>query len=277
MSLRLVISNISKSYNGKTVLKDCSFSFDSNRIYLLMGPNGSGKSTFLRICALLENPDGGEVIFIDDNIPHNPLPVWDNITLNPTSVKDTPPSPPLVRGGVRGGVLKKDIQLKRRITLVLPKIGVFNTTVFKNAAYGLKIRGFKKKEIEKRTDSVLELVGLAHKKESNALTLSSGETQRLGIARAIVMEPEVLFLDEPTASLDPHSTTIIEETISNIKNHHRVTIIMVTHNIFQAKRLADNVLFMYEGRLVDHGPNKEFFESPKDERAYRFITGQMVY
>jgi len=222
-----------------------------------MGPNGSGKSTFLRICALLENPDGGEVIFIDDNIPHNPLSVEDNITLNPS--------------------LKKDISLKRRITLVLPKIGLFNTTVFKNAAYGLKIRGFKKKEIEKRIDSVLELVGLAHKKESNALTLSSGETQRLGIARAIVMDPEVLFLDEPTASLDPHSTTIIEETISNIKNHHRVTIIMVTHNIFQAKRLADNVLFMYEGRIADHGPNKEFFESPKDERAYRFITGQMVY
>jgi len=288
MSLRLVISNISKSYNGKTVLKDCSFSFDSNRIYLLMGPNGSGKSTFLRVCALLEEPDSGEVKFIDDNMAVNLPLVKDTTALSPTSgrdtsppssplVKDTPPSPPLVRGGVRGGVLKKDISLKRRITLVLPKIGVFNTTVFKNAAYGLKIRGFKKKEIEKRTDSVLELVGLAHKKESNALTLSSGETQRLGIARAIVMEPEVLFLDEPTASLDPHSTTIIEETISNIKNHHRVTIIMVTHNIFQAKRLADNVLFMYEGRLVDHGPNKEFFESPKDEKAHRFITGQMVY
>ena len=242
MSLRLALSNINKSYNGKSVLQDCSFSFDKNEIYILMGPNGSGKSTFLRICALLEDPDRGEVNFFSGN-----------------------------------DIVKKDIELKRKITLVLPKIGVFNATVFKNAAYGLKIRGLKKKEIEEKANMALEFVGLTHKKNQNALTLSSGETQRLGIARAIVIEPEVLFLDEPTASLDPHSTTIIEETINKLREHNRLTIIMVTHNIFQAKRLADHVLFMYEGGIVDHGPNREFFEKPKDERAYRFITGQMVY
>ena len=87
----------------------------------------------------------------------------------------------------------------------------------------------------------------------------------------------MLFLDEPTASLDPHSTTIIEETITKIRENNRLTIIMVTHNIFQAKRLADSVLFMFEGRIIDHGPNKEFFEKPGDERVYKFITGQMVY
>lgn len=242
MSLRLALSNINKNYNGKSVLQDCSFSFDKNEIYILMGPNGSGKSTFLRICALLEEPDRGEVNFFSGN-----------------------------------DIVKKDIELKRKITLVLPKIGVFNSTVFKNAAYGLKIRGLKKKEIEEKANMALEFVGLTHKKNQNALTLSSGETQRLGIARAIVIEPEVLFLDEPTASLDPHSTTIIEETINKLREHNRLTIIMVTHNIFQAKRLADQVLFMYEGGIVDHGPNREFFEKPKDERAYRFITGQMVY
>lgn len=242
MSLRLALSNINKNYNGKSVLQDCSFSFDKNEIYILMGPNGSGKSTFLRICALLEEPDRGEVNFFSGN-----------------------------------DIVKKDIELKRKITLVLPKIGIFNTTVFKNAAYGLKIRGLKKKEIEEKANKALEFVGLTHKKNQNALSLSSGETQRLGIARAIVIEPEVLFLDEPTASLDPHSTTIIEGTINKLRKHNRLTIIMVTHNIFQAKRLADHVLFMYEGGIVDHGPNREFFEKPKDERAYRFITGQMVF
>jgi tungstate transport system ATP-binding protein len=114
-------------------------------------------------------------------------------------------------------------------------------------------------------------------RDMNALTLSSGETQMLGIARAIVIKPEILFLDEPTASLDPHSTTVIEDIITRIREQNGMTIIMVTHNIFQAKRLADDVLFMYEGKIIDHGPNKEFFEKPKDERAYRFITGQMVY
>lgn len=242
MSLRLALSNINKNYNGKSVLQDCSFSFDKNEIYILMGPNGSGKSTFLRICALLEEPDRGEVNFFSGN-----------------------------------DIVKKDIELKRKITLVLPKIGVFNTTVFKNVAYGLKVRGMRSIEVEDKIQKALELVGLTDKKNQNALSLSSGETQRLGIARALVIEPEVLFLDEPTASLDPRSTTIIEETILNIKKDNRLTIIMVTHNIFQAKRLADDVLFMYEGGIVDHGPNKEFFEKPKDERAYRFITGQMVF
>jgi tungstate transport system ATP-binding protein len=267
MSLILTVSNISKNYNGKSVLKDCSFSFDSGGIYLLIGPNGTGKSTFLRICALLEEPDSGEVNFITDNIPLDLKLAMDTI----------PTIHPLPREGVRRGILKNDISLKRRITLVLPKIGVFNTTVFNNVAYGLKVRGLKRGEIEERTNRVLDFVGLIQKRNINALSLSSGETQRLGIARAIVLEPEVLFLDEPTVSLDPHSTKIIEETITKIKEQNKLTIIMVTHNIFQAQRLADRVLFMYEGRIVDHGANREFFEKPKDERTYKFITGQMVY
>ena len=267
MSPKLTLSNISRSYDGKPVLRDCSFSFDSDCIYLLMGPNGSGKSTFLRVCALLEEPDKGEVNFVEDSTP-----------LNPPLVRDTTPkSPPLVRGGFWGAVLKKDMNLRRRISLVLPKIGIFNTTVFKNVAYGLKIRGFKKKEIEEKAHKALEFVGLIHKKDLNALTLSSGEAQRLGIARALVIDPEMLFFDEPTASLDPYSTAIIEEMIMKVKERSKITIIMVTHNIFQAKRLADRVLFMYEGRIVDDGLNKQFFEKPKDERAYMFITGQMVY
>jgi tungstate transport system ATP-binding protein len=176
----------------------------------------------------------------------------------------------------RGGALINDIQLRRRISLVLPKIGVFNSTVLKNVAYGLKIRGHNDKEIQKKTEYALELVGLIHKKNINALTLSSGETQRLGVARAMVIEPEIFFLDEPTASLDPHSTSVIEETIQQIKNDKKITIVMTTHNVFQAQRLADTVLFMYEGKIVEHGPNKEFFEKPKDERTHKFITGKMV-
>ncbi len=249
MGLSLTASNISKNYNGKVVLTDCSYSFNTCGIYILMGPNGSGKSTFLRICALLEEPDGGEVKFFSET----------------------------TQSLARGGGLKKDIRLKRRITLLLPKIGIFNTNVFNNVAYGLKVRGMRSIKVEDKIHKALELVGLTDKKNQNALSLSSGETQRLGIARALVIEPEVLFLDEPTASLDPISTTIIEETILNIKKDNRLTIIMVTHNIFQAKRLAERVLFMYDGKIVDHGPNREFFEKPKDERAYRFITGQMVY
>lgn len=215
MNIQLHVSKIYKSYNGKPVLKDCSISFEKSGTYVLMGPNGSGKSTFFRICALLENPDKGEVNYLS--------------------------------GGV---ISRKDIELKRKITLLLPKVGVFNTSVVKNAAYGLKIRGMVGSEIKEKVDRALEFVGLINKKNQNALTLSSGETQRLGIARAIVIEPEILFLDEPTASVDQENTEIIEDIILKTKKRGRSITIIATHDIAQAKKLADQLLLMKDGRII---------------------------
>lgn len=228
MSLSLRVSNISKSYNRRPVLKDCSYYFDRGGIYVLMGANGSGKSTFLRICALLEEPDEGEVSYLSGGMgsPKNYTTFWGN-----------------------SSVIKKDISLRRRITLVLPGIGIFNTTVFNNVAYGLRIRGLKSREIRDRVDRVLDFVGLIHKRNHNALTLSSGEMQRLGIARAIVIEPEILFLDEPTASVDKENTEIIEKIILRLKEETSSTIIMTTHDRSQARRLADKILFMEEGKF----------------------------
>ena len=214
MGLRLNVSNISKSYNGKTVLKDCSFSFDKAGVYALMGQNGAGKSTFLKICSLLENPDGGGVNY------------WSG-----------------------DDILIKDLELRLRITLVLPKVGLFNTTVFKNAAYGLKIRGIKGNEMKERIDGVLDFAGLLNKADQNALTLSSGEAQRLGIARALVIEPEIFFLDEPTASVDEENTRIIENIILNMKKESRSTIIITTHDRLQAERLADTLLIIHNGNI----------------------------
>ena len=216
MSLGLSVINICKGYNGKPVLKDCSVSFDRGGVHILMGPNGSGKSTFLRICALLENPDEGKINYFST-----------------------------------GDVIRNDIELKRRITLLLPRVGVFNTTVFKNAAYGLKIRGMGHDEIEKKVNTVLEFVGLSHKKNHNAIMLSSGETQRLGIARAMVIEPEALFLDEPTASVDQENTEIIERIILDMKKDDRSTIIITTHDTAQAERLAGRMLLMQDGKIIE--------------------------
>jgi tungstate transport system ATP-binding protein len=214
MTLRLVASKIGKGYDSDQVLRDCSFSFDEHGIYVLTGANGCGKSTFLRICALIEIPDRGEISYFS-----------------------------------HGKVIRKDLELRRRITLVLPKVGVFNTTVFKNVAYGLTIRGIKRHESEKKVNTVLEFVGLSHKKEQNALTLSSGETQRLGIARALVIGPEILFLDEPTASVDRKNTEIIEDIIMKMKTESQATVIIATHDREQAERLADFPLVMKDGKV----------------------------
>ena len=216
MSLTLAASDVFKSYNGKPVLKDCSFSFDKTGTYVLMGPNGCGKSTFFRICALLEDPDRGDVNFHSD-----------------------------------GALIEKDIKLKRQITLLLPAIGVFNTTVYKNVAYGLRIRGLTGSEIERRVDKALDFVGILDKKNQKALTLSSGETKRLGIARALVIEPEIIFLDEPTASVDPKNTGIIEEIILRMKKQTRSTVIITTHDMSQAKRIGDKLLAMQDGGILE--------------------------
>ncbi len=217
MSLRLIASQISKSYGGRPVLRGCSFSFEGGTTYVLTGPNGSGKSTFLRICALLEQQDGGEVRYFsgDQEMP-------------------------------------RDMALRRRITLVLPQVGVFNTTVFKNVAYGLAVRGTKRHELKERTMNALAFVGLDTKRDQRALTLSSGETKRLGIARALAIEPEILFLDEPTASVDQENTEIIEGIITRLKQQHGRTIIITTHDAGQADRLADRKLVMKNGKIEEY-------------------------
>lgn len=216
MGLTLSLSKVRKNYGDLTVFENCSFVFRDSGIYTLTGPNGCGKSTLLRMMALLEEPDQGEIIYYSGEQP-----------------------------------VPKDRELKRRITLVLPKVGVFNTSVFRNAAYGLKIRGINGAEKKDKVLQALKFVGLAHKKDQNALTLSSGETQRLGIARAIVIRPEILFLDEPTASTDQKNTQIIEKILLAMKRETRTTIIMATHDFEQTKRLAGHVLTISRGELKE--------------------------
>lgn len=214
--MKLHLAHIRKDYNGKPVLKDCSYSFKGSGAYVLMGPNGCGKSTLLRICSLLEKPDSGDLLFQDDGAP-----------------------------------LIRDLALRRRMTLVPPRTGVFNTTAFNNTAYGLKVRGMGGNLLKKEVDKALEFVGLAHKSGQNALTLSSGETQRLGLARALAIDPEILFLDEPTASVDEENTVIIESIIGNLKKEGRTMVIMTTHDKDQAERLADTLLFMTRGGIEE--------------------------
>jgi tungstate transport system ATP-binding protein len=216
MSLFLDLTDASKQYEGKSILRDCSYAFDEVGIYGLIGSNGGGKSTLLRICALLEPPDQGTITYISD-----------------------------------GRAVPLNQELRRRITLVLPKVGVFNTSVFKNVAYGLKVRGVPARSIKDKVLGALDYVGMVPKKDQQALTLSSGETQRLGLARALVLDPEVLFLDEPTASIDPDNTRVIEEIILKLRQEARTLVIMATHDMEQVKRITDRVLKIDQGRIIE--------------------------
>lgn len=240
MGLILELANVRREYDGRPALNGCTGIFSTGGVTALMGPNGSGKSTLLRICALLEPPDTGEVIYRSES---GTPPA---VSVSPWRETSRP-----AQAGPRDDSLPQDISLRRRITLVLPGIGVFNETVFRNAGYGLGIRGVEKKEAEERVGRALEAVGLAHKQQHNALTLSSGETQRLGIARAMVIEPEILFLDEPTAAIDEENKAIVEDSILTMKQEGRTTVIIATHDREQAEKLADRIILMRNGVFMN--------------------------
>ena len=215
MGLTVHLEGIAKTYNGNRVLRNCSYTFAAGGDYIVMGDNGSGKSTLFRIAALLEAPDQGEVHYLEGD-----------------------------------RVLAPDIHLKRRLTMVFPKVGVFSRNVFENVAYGLKIRGLNQDQVREKVAETLEEVGLTHKIYQPATTLSSGETMRLGLARALAIEPEVLFLDEPTTHIDKVNTQIMEDCIRRVRQERALTLITITHDPAQADRLGGHKLLLEEGRIM---------------------------
>ncbi len=240
--MNIVVTNASKSYNGTPALAASSALITSGNINAVIGPNGSGKSTLLRIASLIESPDSGKIEYKDSS-----------------------------------AALQNTRELKRRIAVVLPGNSLFNDTVFRNVSYGLKIRKNENREIKEKVRDILDRFQLDSKRKSHARDLSSGEAQRVALARALVIEPDYLFLDEPTASIDPVNAEMIEKILRDIRASRKITIMMVTHNMFQAKRLAHRVIFMYQGKVVEEGSTEEIFSSPTHEMTKRFVSGTMVW
>lgn len=239
----LELKHLVKSYD-REVLNIEALSFSRSKIYGIIGPSGAGKTTLLRIINLLTEPDRGSIYFGGRLVPPN--------------------------GPAR-------LPLQRQMTLVFQKPLLFNTTVKENIAYGLRIRGFSREEIKNRVNAILEQVGLSDLADRHAGTLSGGEAQRVALARAVAFKPKLLLLDEPTANLDPANVELMEKMIFQLKESMEVTIVMVTHNIFQARRMTDEVVFLFNGRVVETGETSKIFNAPRDERTQAFIEGRMVY
>ena len=237
------LENLTQTYDGRTVLQVDYLEIYTGEILALVGPSGAGKSTLLRQLNFLEQPSAGYLTFADS-------------TLNGAI-------PPL--------------EVRRRITTVFQSPVLLNRSVAANVAYGLKVRGTSGKLIETAVAKALEWVGLSQLAKAPARTLSGGEAQRVALARALVVEPTVLLLDEPTANLDPYNVKLIEQIITAVNQTQSVTIILVTHNVFQAKRLADRTAFLLDGRLVEIADTPTFFDHPADPRTSAFVRGEMVY
>lgn len=215
--IKLEIKNLVKFFNSKKILEISRCRFKEGKIYSLYGSNGAGKTTLLHILAFLEEPGSGEIFFDGKRVGDPAL-----------SRKD----------------------LIREITLIQQNPYLFNTTVAKNISYGLKLRNIEKEEIKKIARESLEMVGLSGFEKRKAKELSGGEVQRVAIARGLALKPSVLFLDEPTANIDEASKRILESVIKDINKKNGTTIIFSTHDLEMAYRISDEVISLFDGRIV---------------------------
>ncbi|MFB0567425.1 MAG: ATP-binding cassette domain-containing protein [Candidatus Bathyarchaeia archaeon] len=227
MKRLMKLKDVKKRYGEITALDGVSFEIMENEIFTVLGPNGSGKTTMLRIMASIDEPTSGEVFF-DGKIINN----------------------------------SNRSQARKKSTMVFQKTTIFDTTVYKNIAYGLKLRGYSKKETEKKVKETLSLVKLAGYEKRLAKKLSGGEQQRVSLARALALNTKLLLLDEPTANLDPKNVSIIEETISHVNREFDTTIVMATHNLFQAENLTNRVALLLGGKMAQVGAPQEILRGP---------------
>ena len=236
------LSGVMKRYGTRQVLQVDDLSIARGEVLALVGPSGAGTSTLLRLLNFLEPPTNGRIHFQGE--------AFDAVTPIP-------------------------VQLRRRVTTVFQRPFLLNRSVMANVQYGLHLRG--QRNDAQLIEDALAQVGLSDMARQPARTLSGGEAQRVALARALVLNPEVLLLDEPTANLDPYNVALIEEIVANLNREKGMTLVLVTHNVFQARRLAGRVALLLDGRIVEMNDTENFFNNPADPRTAAFVGGEMVY
>lgn len=238
----IYLQGIKKSFNKQPVLKGINLNIARGEVVTILGPSGSGKTTLLRCLNFLETPDTG-IVKIGD------------IQVNSEKAKK-----------------KEMLLLRRQSAMVFQHYNLFaHKTVLENVMEGLVVaKKEKKKEARFQSEKVLEKVGLSDKLHHYPSQLSGGQQQRVGIARALALNPEVILFDEPTSALDPE---LVGDVLSVIKDIARegITMVVVTHEMSFAREVADRVLFMDEGVIVEEGTPLEIFNAPKEERTRRFL------
>lgn len=246
--IKIDIQLLDLFFDKKQVLKNISLAIPEGKITALIGPSGCGKSTLLRSLNRMHdlNPQArltGKIMLDEHNILHGKTNV---------------------------------VHLRRRVGMVFQKPNPFPKTIAENVAYGLKINGLDdKKQMSETVERSLRAAALWDEVkddlDKSALELSGGQQQRLCIARAVAVEPEVILMDEPCSALDPISTSKVEELMISLKKDF--TLVIVTHNMQQAQRVADFTAFMYLGELIEVGETRQIFESPQHDLTKNYVEG----
>ncbi|MDQ1001610.1 ABC-type polar amino acid transport system ATPase subunit [Neobacillus niacini] len=233
------VENLHKNYGKLEVLKGITTEIKAGEVVAIIGPSGSGKSTFLRCMNLLENPTSGRILVGDQDV-----------TDKKTNI----------------------MKVRQNVGMVFQHFHLFpHKTVLENLTYApIKVKGLSKAEAEKIAFDLLERVGLSEKATEYPTRLSGGQKQRVAIARALAMEPEVMLFDEPTSALDPEMVKEVLEVMKSLA-HTGMTMAIVTHEMGFAREVADRVLFLDGGVLVEDANPQEFFKNPKSKRAQDFL------
>ena len=242
----LTLENFSVSYEKKEVLHEISTSIRPNRITAIIGPSGCGKSTLLKSINRMLEEEGG-------------VSCCGTISMNGQDIRKIPVE-----------------ELRRRVGMVFQTPAPFPMSIYKNMTYAPQYYGVRKKtELDRIVRENLAITGLYEEVKDelgkSALKLSGGQQQRLCIARALTAEPEILLLDEPCSALDVKSTQTIEDLLVQLKQ--RYTIVIVTHNLFQARRIADDCIFLLNGQLWEQGSTRELFEAPTRQETGDYLAG----
>ena len=233
------LESVRQRYGGRVVLDIDRLDIARGETLAVIGPSGAGKTTLLRLLQFLEAPASGTLWF--DGCPIHAEP---------------------------------SLPTRRRVTTVFQRPIVLNRSVRANLAYGLGVRG--RPEDPREIEALLEALGRGPFAHAPARTLSGGEIQRVAVGRALAFNPDVLLLDEPTANLDPRNVRLVENLIRD-RRARGVTIVVATHQIFQARRLSDRTALLLDGEVVEAGPTAELLDHPRDPRTRAFISGDMVY
>lgn len=236
----LEIKKLSKCFEDLEVLRDINLSVSKGEVVVIIGPSGSGKSTMLRCINLLEQPTGGEICYLDQNITH---------------------------------LGKKVTDYRKQVGMVFQRFHLFPLkTVMENIIFApIKLNKVSPKEAREQAAELLKKVGLVSKADSYPEALSGGQQQRVAIARALAMKPEILLFDEPTSALDPELVGEVLDVMKRLAKEG-MTMIVVTHEMGFAKDVADRVIFMDEGYVVEEGKPNEIFSKPKNERTKAFLS-----
>lgn len=246
---KMEIKNLNLWYGEKHALKDTSLEIPEHKITAFIGPSGCGKSTFLKTLNRMQDYVKG-------------VKITGQVTLDGEDIFDSRVDTTLLR---------------KKVGMVFQQPNPFPMSIFDNIAYGPRIHGIKNhSELEKIVIRSLKQAALydeiADRLDTSALGLSGGQQQRLCIARCLAVNPDVILLDEPTSALDPISTSKIEDLLMDLKKDY--TIVIVTHNMQQASRIADNTAFFLQGEIIETGDTEKIFSFPQDKRTEDYITGR---